>query len=715
MRLSRIRAIEVSGFRGFAGTSRFDVDANAVILVGPNGTGKTSLYDAMMWGLTGLLPRLSNQDKDLVSLYADSGVARVALTFSTEEGGECEVVRTFDGGTQKLLLRRPNSEERGSEAAATLIRGLWPATADVSIQEGTLASAVTRSVYLQQDLVREFVEADDDKTRFNAVSELLGAGRVTELQLQLEREKKAWTQATNQQLREREGVVARLQVLRTQLGQLSADDTTDQGEFIGRWSSWWNRVDTFEIDVGELPSPDTAESASRLDRTIKQIQAHKFATARRYDEARHLLEEVKLAPDTLPEVADEFMDRVKALRERVGGLRKELVEAQKRTAKERRTRVADHEHAEELKVLAQVALRHLEERCPVCTQSYDRRVAEEHLQRLLGSAEAIELSENTRRVEALTKDLEHQERTLSDAAAALRAAQQANMTHRSWLADRNRRLKELGVELSAAVPVTESLGNAVDHLAEWTRDLEMHQQEGELLGLSLARAGEHARRVEVEREIDLLQKQATELENHARSRQSTGDFVAEILGHLREASSEVVGLRLEKLEPLLQRIYGTMDPHPSLTAVGFLTTIVRGRGHLAATLIDPETDITVNAPEVVLSSSQMNALAVSIFLSFNLGLGALPIQSVLIDDPIQSLDDINLLGLLDLLRRIKTQRQLFVSTHDSRFGQLLQRKLRPGSVSERTIIIQFDGWDRSGPKTSQFEIRSDSAPLRLVG
>jgi hypothetical protein len=41
-----------------------------------------------------------------------------------------------------------------------------------------------------------------------------------------------------------------------------------------------------------------------------------------------------------------------------------------------------------------------------------------------------------------------------------------------------------------------------------------------------------------------------------------------------------------------------------------------------------------------------------------------PLESAILDDPLSSLDDINLLGLIDLLRRTKDQRQLFVSTHE---------------------------------------------------
>lgn len=49
----RVRRLSVSGFRGFPGTEVFDLDADAVILEGVNGSGKTSLFDAILWGLSG--------------------------------------------------------------------------------------------------------------------------------------------------------------------------------------------------------------------------------------------------------------------------------------------------------------------------------------------------------------------------------------------------------------------------------------------------------------------------------------------------------------------------------------------------------------------------------------------------------------------------------------------------------------------------------------
>ncbi len=120
------------------------------------------------------------------------------------------------------------------------------------------------------------------------------------------------------------------------------------------------------------------------------------------------------------------------------------------------------------------------------------------------------------------------------------------------------------------------------------------------------------------------------------------------------------------------------------------------------------------SPEAILSSSQMNVLAVSVFLALNLGTPALPLQVAILDDPLQSLDDLNLLGLIDLLRRTRDRRQLMISTHDSRFAALLERKLRPVAPSQRTIVIEFLGWSSEGPSVVQRDIKRDPLPLRIA-
>lgn len=58
-----------------------------------------------------------------------------------------------------------------------------------------------------------------------------------------------------------------------------------------------------------------------------------------------------------------------------------------------------------------------------------------------------------------------------------------------------------------------------------------------------------------------------------------------------------------------------------------------------------------------------------------------PVDCIFIDDPIQSMDSINVLSLIDLFRNIsyRLDKQLIVSTHDENFHELLKRKI-PSSV-----------------------------------
>ena len=55
-----IDRLRVEAFRGFRDAREFDLSAAAVVVTGPNGTGKTSFFDALQWGLLGSLERLES-------------------------------------------------------------------------------------------------------------------------------------------------------------------------------------------------------------------------------------------------------------------------------------------------------------------------------------------------------------------------------------------------------------------------------------------------------------------------------------------------------------------------------------------------------------------------------------------------------------------------------------------------------------------------------
>ena len=240
------------------------------------------------------------------------------------------------------------------------------------------------------------------------------------------------------------------------------------------------------------------------------------------------------------------------------------------------------------------------------------------------------------------------------------------------------------------------------------------QQIGESLALRLAQSSAAVTIEEFRREVITLRRDIAERDKTISARTRTGDSAQRVIEALREAASAVVEERLREINPLLQNIWARIDPHPAFRLVSFFSQVFRGKGQLSTIVSDPVEDKRSDAPATVLSSSQINALAVSVFLALNLGVSKPPLPAAILDDPLQSLDDINLLGVVDLFRRTKDRRQFLVSTHDAHFGALLSRKLRPADQSGRTLVIELNAWSRSGPSIVTRDVKGDPVRLRLV-
>ncbi|MFR8039673.1 MAG: AAA family ATPase [Anaerovoracaceae bacterium] len=74
-----------------------------------------------------------------------------------------------------------------------------------------------------------------------------------------------------------------------------------------------------------------------------------------------------------------------------------------------------------------------------------------------------------------------------------------------------------------------------------------------------------------------------------------------------------------------------------------------------------------------MSSGQLSAVALAFLLCMNQVYASNRTSSILlIDDPVQTIDDVNMVGFVDLLRYSFSNRQLFVSTHEQKFEWFLR-------------------------------------------
>jgi DNA repair exonuclease SbcCD ATPase subunit len=699
----KLTSLDIAGFRGFPQAVSFDLDADAVIVAGVNGSGKTSFFDAVLWALCGYVDRLDEGSSVLVSRYSSSGEARVGVTLQSSDGVLSTIVRRFDDRMHLSVQTGTDEAISGAAADAALVDLLWPDANAATNPLEALMRSLTHASYLQQDAVRSFVEADDDQTRFDVVGELVGAGRIRELQAAIESSRQSWTRATTALTKDLEPIEQQRAALVERLGRLgAADEISEDSDTFEQW-----RLAVAGL-VGDAPPIE--HTPAGLDRALSTLQAHEQADVRSSSALRRLATHLETQPPSAPDVAA-LQAAVTVSQGARAKASQALALAQEQAAAARRLQVELSERAESLRALAQLALQHLDAVCPVCAQTYDEAATRLRLQGLLDGASATPVDVGPV-VLAAAAAYELAERDATTAAQALAEGQRTAQRVADWQAALEPLLSETG--LANAELVLPEIATKIERLTARVTSMRELRQQGEQLSLGLARAAETSLRAELNERLMQVSGDIAKRRKTIDARHATRELGSSLLDALRNSSIKVVTHQVQRIEPLLQRIFATVDPHPSLRVARFLTKTQRGHGQLWAELDDPTGDVNVRDPALVLSSSQLNVLAVAIFLSLNLAIPTLPLQLVALDDPLQSLDNVNLLGLADLLRRVKATRQVIVSTHDERLAELLERKLRPVGPAERTIRIDLEGWTPDGPTVSSTDVTPDVAPLRVV-
>lgn len=692
----RLKLITIEGFRAFGRQATIDLDADVILLQGPNGVGKTSLLDAILWVLAGTIARFGDRGTP-ISTYAREGRARVELIMSGDDG-DVILTRATDGKSDDFVRLRIGEREY-EQAAATqqLCNLLLPHLKDRVGARDALNRVLTRGVYLQQDLVRQFIDEDSAADRFALVSEVIGAGAVLELQAALEKSRRSWAASTTTFRKdELDPLTVRVAQIDEHLARLSDGGTVASDD--ARQAS----TALFQHAVALLGEsrfgPDAAPTTpARLDRFLKTVDAERSRLERDLATTRNLLEQI---PEPSPTVA--LDDPVAKLRKDESGLVAQLSTADDairlenaRLAAERQAQVAAADRAQRAATMAKLALQDLGNHCPVCQQTHDVGHTIAHLQTLIEAASDVGQSTTTNRLGTLTEERTKIQVSLSVVREDLRRTEndlRESTTRRSIL---TARLSDLGIDGSSDPGTAlRERGNAIEAMLGTLAKL---LADGERLSLQVLRLGEQRQRDELAAERVQVAERLKLAESRIAGEETTHVLSGRIIDGLRDASLAVTAKQITQIAPLFQRIYSRIDPHPTFRVTEIVAGMERGRGKLEVGISDPDAFASARDAGPLLSSSQMNSFALSLFLAMNLALPSLRLGVTVLDDPLQSLDTINLLGLVDILRRFRAHRQLIVSTHEERLVGLLQRKLRPVLPGERMVTMVFESWSREGP------------------
>ena len=693
----RLRSITIEGFRGFTKKAVVDLDANVIILQGPNGVGKTSLLDAILWAVTGRMDRFAEKS-NLISLYAREGIARVELTLKDGQS-DIVVTRASDGNRVSVQVHGRGVECEGALAERQLSEFLLPQLQERTQATAAISNVLTRGVYLQQDLVRQFIETDTPADRFQLISEVIGAGAVLELQSALEKSRMQWSRNTTAVSKERleplQQQLARIddQIARLE-GEPPAQTTEAQAESAKLFTDAIDLLGRARLSLSEAPN-----TSSGLDRLLKEIAGERASVERELTTVRALLQEgagsAEAAQVDESQLQSLIAQEATAVRE-LAGCDSAVEAALQAQARLQEQRLADRNRVSRLATVARLAMDELTDVCPVCQQKHDVEATEHHLRELIAAAEkgepvrdeAKSLQDLNMRRNEVRASLEKIRIELNNVRTAHQEAIARQSVYRT-------RLSDLGMDPKSDPAIW--LSERAKTLEERLHRISGLLRRGETLTLSVIRLGENRRRAEIQQERAGVLPRIAELKAEIEGLEKTHELAGKIIVALRRASLDVTSKQIESVQPLFQRIYSRIDPHPTFRLTQIVTALERGRGLLRTGVSDPHLGSEMYDALPILSSSQLNSFAVSLFLALNLGLPSIRLGLVMLDDPLQSLDSINLLGLVDVLRRFREHRQLIVSTHEPRLLGLLQRKLRPVRPNERMMTVYFDGWTRDGP------------------
>lgn len=137
-------------------------------------------------------------------------------------------------------------------------------------------------------------------------------------------------------------------------------------------------------------------------------------------------------------------------------------------------------------------------------------------------------------------------------------------------------------------------------------------------------------------------------------------------------------------EELINKLYRKIDPHPDFKSVIFKANFDSDHPRLDVFVENTKSE-NLLIPNLYFSTAQINILSLSIFLAT--ALNSKVYNCIFIDDPIQSMDSVNVLSTIDLLRSIVVNegKQIVLSTHDENFHNLLMKKI-PSDLFESKFL-----------------------------
>lgn len=641
----RLSYVTVCGFRGYRDLVRFNLGADFTVIDGRNGVGKSTIFDAVEFALTG----------QLLKYESAKAAGETVLDYVWWRGSGSSLSKRFvevgfENEGEQIVLRRTAFDAPDPRTLEIVTRALIEADRAPSAPLTQLcASSIIRDEHIAR-LSLDLSEAD----RYALVCQAIGASDADK-----------WIDRAKTILgickKRSEAAQSEVRAASTQLASAS------------------KKIDELRSSV----SPDDVVAGARerlrgfiradvpMEELTGRARQEIVALVARLDALSGLVsrwegaENAERMLPALEEARELRVEEQRRLAERVSGSRPASINLS--------TRSSDiAARARELIALGGAGrnIGLVGHRCPLCAASHDHASFEAGLAIIAEIAAELDREAATLAIQeaehaAALGELAAADQALSAAAESLGAAQ---AYFNAFAAD----CVKLGVDPETGV-------DAARVQAEKFRAA-LDAAQKDLLILDTLRVSTALDQA-VAAEKDAQERLARSQERAGRARKAEAAAAA-LHDAARRSAGETLNLRLDRVLPLMVELYKRLKPHPVWDDIDYA---IRGdvRRFLSLRVGD---DLN---PQFLFSSGQRRATGLAFLLSVNLSIAWSRWRSVLLDDPVQHVDDFRTIHLAEVMAHLVSGgRQVVCSVEDPALADLLCRRLpiRSGGAARRITL-----------------------------
>ncbi|MDD9732300.1 AAA family ATPase [Mameliella sp. AT18] len=670
----RIDFLELCGFRGFRDKVRVEFGSGFTIITGRNGVGKSTLCDAVEFAITGSIEKytVEKSAKESLSDYlwwrgeGKPAAHYVTVSFLSDDDKPFTITRSRESGADRSV----------EEIHAALCAGAAP---DDALRQ------LTRTSIIRDEWIAALSLDLTETERFDLVRSALGAVEDTE---SAAKAKEVVAAADKAHARNEEIYEAARSRLSNRIAQQSEAQAA-----LSRSGDLAAALQTVSAAISNVSSDVTS-----------QLESGRTALADRRTRLAHMSEALQLAREL--EIEQKTFNSQEAVDERRAALTgRDSAQKAKDDADaavtEAERRLTQEEDADAVAASLTLLVEHgerlglHEDHCPLCAA---HRTSEEF---------SAGLEAARRRIATLSSGVQAARDALAAAREAARqpsldldAAEEMVRSH-TEAEQRLRAQEEAHVEFFDLNDLDHQFINDVDGL-----EREIGRERDLLIDLERALhvldASQSVSRISsIESDIAGLRSEIDSLADAVSQSQSAATAAREIERSVKRVSAEIIDERLAQISPLLNELYQRLRPHADWRTIDYS---IRGdvRRFLSLKVGDG-----LN-PQFVFSSGQRRAAGLAFLLSVHLSRGWTPLRSLLLDDPVQHIDDFRALQLVEVLAALRVdERQIICAVEDPALADLLCRRLHSTpSQSGRRIDIDL------GPKGSNVLVNeTEIAPM----